>query len=354
MATATPAADPSGRRATRRSLLSLHEAVANAEAREGWQPGAPLGAWPGRDRTGQPRVTSGADGCVVALSLAHCDLPLTVGGLVGLLRTLPAAADGEDGARRLSETLETLDLQSNERLTGRLEALFEGLPALRSVNLKRCSKIEGNLSSVAAAAVAGRLTALDLSRCRNIAGDLQSLSGAVHLAELDLYHCSAVTGRLSSLSALRRLRKLGLSKLVAVVGCLGDVSALHDLEILNLSHCKHVTGDLTELAPLTKLAHVWLLGTGVAGDQGLLPLALCSRLQRLDVSGLPLTGPIPTSLTQVKNLELKIIGTQLRSELRMVSVDVAQYPLYVVPTAKLLELERIPPHEEAVKMDLLM
>lgn len=299
--------------------------------------------WRGADRFGKERVaTTDGNGAIVGLSFAHCDLHLSLERLLELLllagchRVRGAAAATATPPRHstvgdvpgLQDTLQDLDLQSNERITGSFDRLVAAFSRLRTLNLKRCTEIYGNLHTATAAA--RTLTSLDLSRCCNMKGDLSSLEGLMHLTELDLYHCSEITGDLVRLSGLQRLRKLGLSHLSKITGSLAAVSPLHSLEILNLSQCCRVTGDLTELAPLLSLAHLWLLGTAVAGDQGLLPLVGCTRLQRLDVSGLPLTGPIPTAMTQIPNLELKIIGTQLRSELREVSVDVAQYPMCVI------------------------
>ena len=152
-------------------------------------------------------------------------------------------------------------------------ATFGELPLLWSLDLRKCSSINGGLGSLGPTL---RVLCLEGTAVEGTVDDLARSCPA--LVKLRLSGMGAlVTGSLASLGAqCLLLEELHLSD-THVTGKLGNLSSLTALQSLVLNGLEdRLSGDLEGLADLTQLREVKLNGTQVKGD-----LASLSHLECL-------------------------------------------------------------------------
>jgi len=144
---------------------------------------------------------------------------------------------------------------------------------------------------------------------------------------------------------------------IGIVATLDELAILFEplsqLKILRLNNNIGITGEPQALNKLITLKELNLSHTNVSGQNGLIGLEhlVCDKdanLLYLELNGLiNLYGLIPTIMTKEPKFRLQIEGTNLRSEMKEVSISVAQFPFTLVPSEVILNLDRLCKHEEA-------
>ena len=203
---------------------------------------------------------------------------------------------------------------NNTNAAGDVGVLFRGKQSLEEVSAVGCGTLEGN-----AAATFGAfpfLRSLDLRKCSGVTGQLAALGGpGAHLHVLYL-EGSGVEGRVDDLAPhcpnLRRLRLAGMeTKAAGTLGSLGRHCVR--LEELHLSETA-VTGSLEDLSGLTCLESLCLedLHDGLTGDlRGLEPLL---RLRELRLSRSRVAGDLASLAHLACLTELRLHGTYIHGE----------------------------------------
>jgi len=135
--------------------------------------------------------------------------------------------------------------------------------------------------------------------------------------------------------------------------CLGDIEVVENFPNLHTLSFKNtnITGDIKSLAKLKSLRDVSMGHTQVYGDIANFDSA--SKLMRLDLSHTNAYGRIPTQLSTRQGIELLLANTECRSSMEKVTVHTAQFPFTLIRSSDLLDMERLPRHEDAAKQGVL-
>ena len=126
-----------------------------------------------------------------------------------------------------------------------------------------------------------------------------------------------------------------------------DGSSFLGLQHLDLRFNAGLKGTLsafsgrTDDGDFSALCTLYLRGCAIADNgEGLKPLANCGScpmLMEIDVTGLPLTGVIPKSLSRAERPGIILLteGTELRPEFQTISISTLHFPFYVLDAEKI-------------------
>ncbi len=252
----------------------------------------------------------------------------------------PIDAEQSQAVAKLSQ-LEVLLLQPRDLPAAGLKVAdvqsLENLKNLRNffVNAGRASNEAQRASAAALLAVAGKLPSL---RKLSVAGviadadDLVVLASSSKLEEVTLFDVTLSDRGLAALGELENLKQLRLmSKGVVTETAWAKLTGLKQLTVLSLTGSALDDAGLAELANLTALEQLILLGSRITGT-GLKPLANLKQLKTLTLAnspfdddgaealrGLSAIESLDLSTTKITDRSLDAIATL--AKLRMVTLD---------------------------------